>query len=85
MGRGRRKKCDKEGKLEERWRGGRVCEHLVIPLQKDKSTLVATKDNQLKAKDVEITAKDQLISAKESEISEKDRGLVSLQQRCGSL
>ena len=66
-------------------RGGCVCEHLVMLLQKNKSTLVATKDNQLKAKDEEIAAKDHLISAKESEISEKDRGLVSLQQRCGSL
>ena len=28
---------------------------------------------------------DEVINAKESEVSEKDRGLISLQQRCGSL
>ena len=39
----------------------------------------------MKDKNRQITAKDQLIFARESEISEKDRGLVSLQQRCGSL
>ena len=33
----------------------------------------------------EKAIKDEVIKAKESEISEKDRGLVSLQQRCGSL
>ena len=29
--------------------------------------------------------KDELLAAKESEMPEKDRGLISLQQRCGSL
>ena len=29
--------------------------------------------------------KDKVIKTKESEISEKDQGLISLQQRCGSL
>ena len=34
---------------------------------------------------VEKSGLDEMLSAKESEISQKDRGLVSLQQRCGSL
>ena len=33
----------------------------------------------------QITAKNQLTAAKDLEVAEKDRGLVSLQQRCGSL
>ena len=33
----------------------------------------------------EKAIKDEVIKAKESEVSEKDRGLISLQQRCGSL
>lgn len=55
------------------------------PLQKEKATAIRAHDDHLKAKDREIAAKNQLISAKESEILEKDRGLVSLQQRCGLL
>ena len=47
--------------------------------------ITAARDEQLKDKGREMAAKDDLISATESEISEKDRGLVSLQQRCGSL
>ena len=73
-----------------------VRENLIVSLQKEKTTMIADKDNQLKAKDREIAAitasrdeqlkaKDELISVKESEVCEKNRSLVSLQQRCGSL
>ena len=44
--------------------------------------MIALKETELRA----ITAaKNRLIQAKDSEIVEKDRGLVLLQQRCGSL
>ena len=83
--------------MRRRW--GESIVSTFFSIQEQKATIIADKDDQLKAKHREIeardeqlkdkdrkmAAKDRLISAKDSEISEKDRGLISLQQRCGSL
>ena len=46
------------------------------------AAITAARDEQLQDKEREMAA---LISAKELEMTEKDQGLISLQQRCGSL
>ena len=54
-----------------------------------KDQIIAAKDLEIKqvteAKNQEIAEKDRQLSAQESAPSEKDRGLSSLQQRCGLL
>ena len=62
-----------------------MIEHLILSLQNEKVTTLTVKNDLLKAKDREIAAENQHISAQELEITEKSRGLISLQQKCGSL
>ena len=58
----------------------------------DKNAEIAVKDAEianvkamLDAKSKQLESKARLLTAKCSEIEERDRGLVSLQQKCGSL